>query len=87
MKMDPSISARTSRPPTSEVHDEEPGSTSDEDHVGMSLLEGSQADVERGIQSSRMKELFPLGIFEGKSSDSVLLRSFVNRWKLYTSLC
>jgi hypothetical protein len=63
--MDPSISAKSSRrsrhqPPTSEEHDEEPRSTSDEEPVGMSLLEGSHADVERGIQSSRVKELFPL---------------------------
>jgi hypothetical protein len=87
MKMDPSISARTSRPPTSEEHDEEPRSTSDEDHVGMSLLEDLRQMLNVEYNLFAYSELFLLGTFEGKSSDSLHLRSFVNRWKLYTSLC
>lgn len=88
--MEPSTSAKSSRRlrrqrPASEEHDEEPRPTSDEEPVGMSLFERSHADVERGIQSSRVKELFPLGTFEGKSTDSIHLRSFVNRWKLYVT--
>jgi hypothetical protein len=35
------------------------------------------------VQSRRIKELFTLGTFEGKSSDSVYLMNFVNRRKLY----